>query len=164
MGKTKLNIPMLAALILLLLTMVTTHFTSGLYARYSSYATGSDSARVAKFAVTGSVEPVTGQNGKYEITVDNDSEVAVEYCIDVKIDPHLSVTIGNETKRLETGNTVVSFTNENWKLAPDTAAEPLEMTIAVADWSGITNRNTNNGTTETVTFNFEVNVIAMQID
>ena len=53
MGKqnTKVNIPMCAALVLLLLTMISVHLTSGLYARYTSTASGSDSARVAKFHV-----------------------------------------------------------------------------------------------------------------
>ena len=39
-----------------LLTMVTTHITSGLYARYTGSASGSASARVAKFKVTGSLD------------------------------------------------------------------------------------------------------------
>ena len=45
----KVNIPMILAIILLFLTLLSVHLTSGLYARYVSTATGSDSARVAKF-------------------------------------------------------------------------------------------------------------------
>ena len=43
------DIMMLLAGILLCLVMISTHFTSGLYARYSTVASGSDSARVIKF-------------------------------------------------------------------------------------------------------------------
>jgi len=45
--KAKLNIPMCLALILLCLTMFTTHLMSGLYARYVTKGSGEDSARVA---------------------------------------------------------------------------------------------------------------------
>ena len=79
MGKAKLNIPMCAALILLLLTMISVHMTSGLYARYTSTATATDTARVAKFDVTRSVEPVKDKNGVFELTVTNNSEVSITY-------------------------------------------------------------------------------------
>lgn len=45
----KVNIPMILAAILLFLTLLSIHLTSGLYARYVTTASGSDSARVAKF-------------------------------------------------------------------------------------------------------------------
>lgn len=45
----KLNIPMCAACILLCLTLISIHMTGGLYAKYTSDAQGSDSARVAKY-------------------------------------------------------------------------------------------------------------------
>ena len=43
---------------LLCVMLMTTHFTGNLYARYSTTATGSDSARVAKFA-GGTITPLT---------------------------------------------------------------------------------------------------------
>ena len=46
---TKVNIPMCIASFLFCLTLISFHFTSGLYARYISAASGSDSARVAGF-------------------------------------------------------------------------------------------------------------------
>lgn len=46
---TQLNIPMLIACVLLCLTMISIHMTSGLYSRYVSTGEGSDSARVIKF-------------------------------------------------------------------------------------------------------------------
>ena len=47
--KTKINIPMCLAVILLCLTLISIHLTSGLYAKYISSASGNDSARVIKF-------------------------------------------------------------------------------------------------------------------
>lgn len=85
MGKAKLNIPMCAALVLLMLTMISIHMTSGLYARYVSSASGEDSARVAKFDVsvsdaygqTVSVPIQPGEEAEKYFTVTNKSEVAV---------------------------------------------------------------------------------------
>ena len=47
--KTKMNIPMCLAAILLCLTLISIHLASGLYAKYISSASGNDSARVIKF-------------------------------------------------------------------------------------------------------------------
>jgi hypothetical protein len=44
-----MNIPMCLAAILLCLTLISIHLTSGLYAKYISSASGNDSARVIKF-------------------------------------------------------------------------------------------------------------------
>lgn len=55
-GKTTLaarvNIPFCIAVVLLCLTLISMHLTSGLFARYSTSVTDDDSARVAKFEVT----------------------------------------------------------------------------------------------------------------
>ncbi len=52
MGKRteKLNIALLAAAVLLCLTLFTTHLVGGLYARYTTSAESSDGARVARYA------------------------------------------------------------------------------------------------------------------
>lgn len=93
MGNRKINIPMCLAFILFVLTLITTHLTSGLFARYTVTASGSDSARVAKFDVTGSLDQTEvtvdcnqTKSGTYVITVNNQSEVAVDYIIYVKLD------------------------------------------------------------------------------
>ena len=165
MGKTKLNIPMLAALILLLLTMVSTHFTSGLYARYSSTATGTDTARVAAFKVTGTVAAVEGKPGEFEVTVNNESEVTVNYSLEVVLDPHLSVTIGSDKKQLKADETSVTFTNTDWKLAPNTTTqEPITMVVAVENWVGLTDSKNDEGDYKEVKLNFTVNVVAEQVD
>ena len=48
-SKAKVNIPLCLAGVLLCLTMISTQFTSGLYARYVATGAGSDSARVIRF-------------------------------------------------------------------------------------------------------------------
>ena len=83
----KVNIPMVLACVLLLLTMVSVHLTSGLYARYTTTAAASDSARVAKFDVRGSavagleLDCQTTTTGEYIVTVENHSEVSVNYIL-----------------------------------------------------------------------------------
>lgn len=47
----KVNIPICVAAVLLFLTLLSTHLCSGLYARYTTTASGSDSARVARFEI-----------------------------------------------------------------------------------------------------------------
>ncbi len=62
-GKTtfaaRVNIPFCIAAVLLCLTLVSMHLTSGLFARYSASAEGHDSARVAKFDVNTGNEVIT---------------------------------------------------------------------------------------------------------
>ena len=55
----KVNIPMLMALVLLGLTLVSSHFTSGLYAKYTSNAEGKDQARVAQFKIETDLDYIT---------------------------------------------------------------------------------------------------------
>ena len=100
MGKAKLNIPMCTALVLLLLTMISIHLTSGLYARYVATATGEDSARVAKFDVVTKLDnkditldcTSNTTSGTYTLTVQNNSEVSVKYDLYVKVIPKKAVT------------------------------------------------------------------------
>lgn len=163
MNKMKLNIPMYAALVLLLLTLITTHITSGLYARYTGVVSGSENVRVAKFKVACDVEPVSDEEGKYTLTVTNDSEVAVKYSIVVEMSDHLSAAISGEKKTLAAGETFVTFENDAWTLAPS-ESEPLPLQFAVENWKGITDPDTNNGASEKVPFGFKVKVTAEQID
>ena len=165
MGKAKLNIPMCAALVLLFLTMLSIHLTSGLYARYTATSTASDSARVAKFDVTAVVQPVDGKEGEFTLTVTNNSEVAVEYSIEISLSDALSVTVDGTKKVPASGASSVSFTNDSWKLAPN-AENPAAHTLQfdVENWEGRTVSDKDNGETEPVSFGFTVNVTAQQID
>lgn len=86
---TKLNIPMCVACVLLCLTLVSIHFTSGLYARYTSADAGVDSGRIAKFDIKHShysfsedlVLALAPGTHVTEIEVYNKSEVTVDYTI-----------------------------------------------------------------------------------
>ena len=75
---------------LLCLVLFSTHLTTGLYARYTSEASSQDSARVAKFDVTNSVDMLTANidldffnvtklTDDFKFTVGSNSEVAVTY-------------------------------------------------------------------------------------
>ena len=57
-----INIPMFAAAVLFCLTLISLHLTGGLYAKYTSAATGSDSARVISFGELTLTESGTFQN------------------------------------------------------------------------------------------------------
>lgn len=162
MGKTKLNIPMVAALILLLMTMISVHMTSGLYARYTTSASGTDSARVAKFDVDSAVS--RNDDGTYTLTVTNKSEVAVEYSIVVEMNDHWSVTVDGEKMTPATGTASVTFENDSWILAPDSAPDTLLLTFEVANWRGLTKPQKESGAAEEVQLNFQVKVIAEQVD
>ena len=79
-----------AALVLLCLVLVTAHFTTGMYARYTTRSKGDDSGRVASFnvsATSGQTGPVTigaSKDGTYTLTVKNPGETAVRYKAEVK--------------------------------------------------------------------------------
>lgn len=88
-AKTKKNIPLRLAAVLLCLTMVSAYLVSGLLARYTAQGNGDDAARVAGFRPTASLSPDSGliqydaaHTGDYtltyQITVKNPSEVAVD--------------------------------------------------------------------------------------
>ena len=153
----KVNIPMCAALILLCLVLVSSHLTSGLYARYTSSSTGSDSARVAKFAVetSGADENISVKTGtsdpdttSYTITIENKSEVAVSY----QLTPVLSGTPAGVTASLD------SNTGE---LAAGAAPVTHTLTLSV-DWAAFTQDQTGANVSKDITFT--VNIHFEQID
>lgn len=96
--KIRHNPAMLLAMILLCLTLISTHLTAGLYARYTSTGTGTDEARVAKFEVTESgaftttfqAETYPGDTEERKIQIENKSEVAV----------NCTVTLNNKYQNL----------------------------------------------------------------
>lgn len=82
------------AAVLLILVALSSSMVAGRYARYTATATGSDSARVAKFEVTETsalltqnksvvISIIPGGTDRTEIKVKNASEVSVQYTIDV---------------------------------------------------------------------------------
>ncbi len=74
----KVNIALFTAAVLLCLTLLTTHLTSGLYARYTTEASSSDSARVAKFVVTAA--PANSDTSSITLT-DKSPEAAYTFSV-----------------------------------------------------------------------------------
>lgn len=164
MDRRKMNIPMLAALILLFLTMITTHMTSDIYARYTANASGSDHARVARFSVGSTMTADENENGKYKLTVTNDSEVAVRYKILVEFTAPMSVALdGGEPRLRPEDETAVTFTNDSWVFEPGNASREHILQFALADWSYIT-QEVQNIPAYSKTLTFDVKVVAEQID
>ena len=79
--KKKMPAALSAAIVLLCLVLLSAHFTSGMYARYTTRAQGSDKGSAADFNVLAEsnfVEVKAGEDG-YQITLTNKSNVSVSY-------------------------------------------------------------------------------------
>lgn len=118
-------------LVLFCLVLFSTYLTGGLYARYTTTASGSDSARVAKFQITSGSDWTAGQDIHFELNffdpakqsqtitlqILSNSEVAVKYDVVLTMPDlpsgcnydWLEVTIGEKNPTVE-GN-VFTFTN-----------------------------------------------------
>jgi hypothetical protein len=93
MNNRKPHVLMLrSAAVLLVLVLLSTALVAGRYARYVSTASGEASARVAKFRVTESgaltqtlrLTMAPGDVKSLAVVVENDSEVTVNYTVDVE--------------------------------------------------------------------------------
>lgn len=83
MNKTKKpNKALWAACVLLCLVLISTHFASGLYAKYVTGTADGDKARVSSFHPTAVMTAGT-ENGSYNISLHNSSETAVRYSVTV---------------------------------------------------------------------------------
>lgn len=176
MGKAKLNIPMCAALVLLFLTMLSIHLTSGLYARYTATSTASDSARVAKFAISGTengtvaVSSHADSNEKYQMTVRNESEVAISYSLefvfleDVTDWLELTLEDGPSMKLKDSKKTII-FENVGELPPLSEVTHSVVFTVKDGQWSYVTVDATD-PTEESVSkdMTFIVNIHATQID
>lgn len=94
--KEKWIIYMLA--VLLCLVLASFWLMCNIYARYTSGASGSDEARVAKFSITETGEATqqikvdvypgfgtkSDNEGKYKVSVTNNSEVTIDYVMEIK--------------------------------------------------------------------------------
>lgn len=171
MGKQgKINIPMMLACVLLCLTLITTHLTGGLFARYTAKGEGGDSARVAKFHVTGTPEATVTINSNadrdetYMLTVTNHSEVAIEYDLDItflaEVTGWMDLTITDAIVTEDTNKTTF-HADDAGTLAPGGVATH-EITFQVESWNEITKNMTGKEGTEEL--KFTVNIHATQID
>lgn len=143
-SKTKMNIPVRAAAVLLCLTLASTYFVSGLFARYSTSDQSGGNARVARFSFDGGFLNATNatilsryieaslipgeENEDVTLIIENNSEVAVEYTIDVT----------NETKNLplqfsiekKTGSSGTPTENDDAHIDSDAHADSDTLTNA----------------------------------
>ncbi len=82
---------LVVALVLLCLVLVTAHFTTGMYARYTTRSGGNDESRIARFKVSasdGGLVEITpdATSGTYTFTLSNPGEVTVRYKAEVVFD------------------------------------------------------------------------------
>ena len=166
MRRQKINIPFAMAMALLCLTLISFHFTSGLYARYSSDYTTRDTARVAAFRVETELDYVSmglsetdavdlKLGGKEEVTavsipfyVESGSEVSVAYSVTVDfgaaLPDYVTLTLsdGETAKTVTADGTATEFTFTDFGAmdpAPDSALrDELTLSIAVSDLEEIT--------------------------
>jgi hypothetical protein len=116
-------------LALLFLFSLSSYFTGGLYARYTTGAVGEDSARVARFDISNTINKTAPYNAAIDLNfydpakltdtvqfrVESSSEVAVEYTVivtlpeaNVDYDVWLDVALtGDGITQTKTGNTYV---------------------------------------------------------
>lgn len=90
----RINIPMRIASILLCLVLFSVYMTSGMLAKYTTGGSGKDQGRVAKFSVSAAADNANyeftqGEETpvkEYKVTVENPSEVAVRYTVQLQFD------------------------------------------------------------------------------
>ena len=151
------SIMMRAAGVLLCLVLFSVHLMGGLYARYTSGGFAEDEARVAKFDVNvegaSSAVAVTCTQSKndsmtYTITIENQTEVAVEYALSG------AVTSG-------TPGVSLAFDAVTGTLAP--GADPVTRTMTLTvNWAQFT--ADKNGASASAAANFAVTVHVEQVD
>lgn len=122
-----------AAMLLFLLATVTTSMTSGLYARYTTAASGEASARVAAFSIQGegelsqsfSLSLLPGEDTSKAIEITYSGEVAVRYVLIVESTGNLPLTFSID------GQTAAEQSNQiTEELSPGTHTETHTLTIA----------------------------------
>lgn len=160
----KSNIMLKLTAVLLCLVMITTHFTSGLYARYISRSSADASARVASFVVEtdldhielGSTEAPTLHLGGEEETqsvqlpfyISNGSEVTAGYSLSVdfgeSLPEYLNIKLANgtNTQIIAADGIKSEFVFSDFGTLPVGSTEPqkadLTLTISVSDLTMIT--------------------------
>lgn len=176
MGKQgKVNIPMMLACVLLCLTLFSMHLTGGLFARYTATDTASDSARVAKFRVTGelsdgvTVDCAAGSSGSCVLTVTNHSEVAVSYGLDIRFEEALGdlwtvSLMDGATKKPGTIDGETIHYGTLGSLAPG-GQKSYSLEFTVSDWTYVTTAAVDPASVSvSKELNFIVDIHAVQVD
>ena len=164
--------------VLLCVMLMSTHLTGNLYARYSATATGSDSARVARFSITNTLTTPTQNTAvslnfydpeklKDTITfeVSSSSEVAVEYDVVVTLPDGpdyswLSIALDNKTPITETSITNVFTFSDVGTFAPNATDKQVRtLTFSILE----SHQGKPNGLAN-ITGDVQITVHAEQID
>ena len=155
MKQSNIKIPFVfnLGLVLMCLMLISFSMMGGLYARYSTTATGEATAQIAKFDVQ-----VTGDNtavavnvaevtkGVYTFTITNNSDVTVEY----------GLTMADE----QPAGIVANFDQNEGKLLSGEAVAP-KLTFTV-DLDEVT--KSMSGSSGSINYNFTVKVNVEQVD
>ncbi|MBQ7875229.1 MAG: hypothetical protein IJ306_08760 [Oscillospiraceae bacterium] len=123
--KDTINIPMFIALVLLCLTLFSVHFSSGIFARYTTRANGGDSARTAAFAElsitetgdfdSGKAMLIPGVNLTKDATVSfGKAEVAVYVFVEVEVSDDWAINTENKKTFTMLGGKVSWSVAEGW--------------------------------------------------
>ena len=172
MGRGKLELHTIVlrlAAVLLSLVLITTGMVSGRYARYVTSASGSDSARVAKFMVTqqsitrGETEDLTktipmtlilpGESHTVNIAIAHDAEVAVNNIIEVSSTSNLPLqfSVSDRSSQQVLGNPASEY------FAPGMHTKEYTVTIS---WPDTTNAQAYIGMVDLLT----IKVTTQQVD
>ena len=165
------NIMMRVAAVLFCLVLISTHFMSGLYARYISRGEGEDDARVAKFEVssewagTVNIDVTKTTEGNFTFKVNNLSEVAISYDLVLTFEndfpTYLSAEIGTKTGTVDVDGKTVTFEKlESLPSATEGATNTLLFTVTNVD--GFTKNAVGN--THSEVLNFTAIIDCVQID
>ena len=164
--------------VLLCVMLMSTHLTGNLYARYSATATGSDSARVARFSITNTLTTPTQNTAvslnfydpeKLEDTitfeVSSSSEVAVKYDVVVTLPSGsdyswLSIALDNKTPITGTGITNVFTFSDVGTFAPN----ETDKQVRTLTFSILESYQGNPGGLTDITGDVQITVHAEQID
>ena len=155
MKQSNIKIPFVfnLGLVLMCLMLISFSMMGGLYARYSTTATGEATAQIAKFDVQVTGDP-TGVDvnvaevtkGVYTFTITNNSDVTVEY----------DLTMADE----QPAGIVASFDqNEGTLLSGKDVACKLTFTVDLAEVT-----KDMSGSQDSISYNFTVTVNVEQVD
>lgn len=167
----RINIPMRIASILLCLVLFSVYMTSGMLAKYTTGGSAKDQGRVAKFSVSVTANDAdyefrqsdkeTEQVKSYTVTVNNPSEVAVRYTVQLQFDEAVPDYL--VIKRGETAVTPATVDRKTVELQGGTLAPKGTGTDTIS-FSIDYNKFVQSNSGHEVTLDFSAAVKFIQID
>ena len=137
-----MNIPMVVACILLCLTMFSIYFTSNIFAKYTTRASGSDFSRVAGFSNIEITE--TGDFGSHSamlipgISLEKDAEItfgpaemATYVFVEAELSKSWTINIENNKTFTAIGGDISWEIAEEWKYLPDFSIGKAESNVYI---------------------------------